>query len=182
VDAVRVGVGNGAVCETRIRTGVGTPQATAVFDCISTLEKYKFDVPVIADGGVRFPSDVAKALALGAKTVMIGSLFSGTKETPGILHKEGMWPNERLYKRYSGEASFDKKLRGGEKTNNVEGNSKRVPYKGKLKRIVNDIMEGVRSSMSYVGAESLSEYCEEDCTRFVEVTVSGMREAMPHLL
>lgn len=171
-DSLRVGIGNGSMCETRIRAGVGIPQVNALQDCIENC-----DIPIVADGGCKTTGDVAKAIGLGADVVMIGSLFAGTKETPGIINKSGMWPNEQLYKKYQGSASIDSKLARGE-TNHVEGNSKIVPYKGKVKRIVDDINDGIRSSMSYVGAINLDEFRKK--AEFVRVTQAGQLEAKPH--
>jgi IMP dehydrogenase len=177
VDGLRVGVGNGSLCETRIRTGVGLPQVTALFDVCHTADDY--NVPVIADGGIRNVGDVCKGLGCGADTIMVGSLLSGTKETPGTIEKIGKWPNEQLFKKYRGSASLDSKLDRGE-DENVEGNHKVIPYKGKVKRIIGDIEDGIRSSCSYVGASSLEEY--RSLVEFVEVTRAGQVEAQPHLL
>jgi len=177
VDGLRVGVGNGSLCETRIRTGVGLPQVTALFGVCSTADDY--NVPVIADGGIRNVGDVCKGLGCGADTVMVGSLLSGTKESPGSIEKKGQWPNEQLFKKYRGSASLDSKLDRGEEKN-VEGNHKVIPYKGKVKRIIGDIEDGIRSSCSYVGASSLEEY--RSLVEFVEVTRAGQVEAQPHLL
>ena len=174
VDGVRVGIGNGSLCETRIRTGVGIPQVTTLLDVCSICDTY--DVPVVADGGIRNIGDVCKGLGCGADTIMLGSLLSGTKETPGDISKVGLWPNEKLYKKYRGSASVESKLDRGE-IKNVEGNSKTVPYKGKIKRIIDDIMDGLKSSMSYVGASNLEEY--RSMVEFVRVTQSGVREAFP---
>ena len=171
-DSLRVGIGNGSMWETRIRAGVGIPQVNALQECIDTVE-----IPIISDGGCKTTGDVAKALGLGADLVMIGSLFAGTKETPGIINKGGMWPNEQLYKKYQGSASIDSKLARGE-TNHVEGNSKILPYKGKVKRIVDDINDGIRSSMSYIGALNLHEFRNK--AEFVRVTKAGQVEALPH--
>ena len=171
-DSLRVGIGNGSMCETRIRAGVGVPQVSAIIECL------KSDLPIIADGGCKTTGDIAKSLALGANAVMIGSLFSGTKETPGIISKMGMWPNEKLYKKYQGSASIDSKLSRGKQSKNVEGNSKITPYKGKVRRIVNDINDGIRSSMSYVGAKNLEEFRNKAV--FIEVTNAGQIEAQPH--
>ena len=176
-DAIRVGIGNGSLCETRIRTGVGIPQVTALIDCASVADSYS--TPIIADGGVRNIGDVCKGLACGADSIMLGSLLSGTKETPGIIEKIGEWPNEMLYKKYRGSASLDSKKSRGE-NKNVEGNSKIVPYKGKIKRIISDIRYGIRSSCSYVGASNLEEF--RSLVEFVEVTTAGQIEAQPHLL
>ena len=177
-DTLRVGIGNGSMCETRIRAGVGVPQATALNDIYSLLQEEEFDVNIVADGGIKTTGDVAKALALGADAVMIGSLFSGTKETPGSIAKTGQWPNEKLFKKYQGSASIESKIARGEEVKNVEGNSKITPYKGKVSRIVQDINDGVRSSMSYVGAINLQEF--RDNAKFCRVTQAGQIEAQPH--
>jgi IMP dehydrogenase len=173
-DAIRVGIGNGSLCETRIRTGVGLPQVTALLDVCSVADRY--DVPVIADGGIRNVGDVSKGLGSGADSVMVGSLLSGTKESPGSIEKQGEWPNEKLFKKYRGSASRDSK--GNDK--NVEGNHKVIPYKGKVRRILSDIEDGIKSSCSYVGANNLDEY--RSLVEFVEVTNAGQVEARPHLL
>ena len=173
-DAIRVGIGNGSLCETRIRTGVGLPQVTALLDVCSVADRY--DVPVIADGGIRNVGDVCKGLGSGADSVMVGSLLSGTKESPGSIEKQGEWPNEKLFKKYRGSASRDSK--GNDK--NVEGNHKVIPYKGKVQRILHDIKDGINSSCSYVGASNLDEY--RSLVEFVEVTNAGQVEAKPHLL
>ena len=176
-DSIRVGIGNGSLCETRIRTGVGIPQVTALIDCVAVADTY--NTPVIADGGVRDIGDVCKGLACGADSVMLGSLLSGTKESPGEIEKVGKWPNEQLYKKYRGSASLDsKKSRGSNK--NVEGNHKVIPYKGKVKRVIGDIQEGIRSSFSYVGANNISEYHSK--IELIEVTRAGNLEGKPHLL
>ena len=177
VDGLRVGIGNGSLCETRIRTGVGLPQITVLSDVCSVADNYS--VPCIADGGVRYVGDVSKAIGAGADSVMLGSLIAGTKETPGDIHKVGEWPNERLYKKYRGSASLDSKSDRGE-YDNVEGNSKIIPYKGKVKRIISDIRDGISSSCSYVGAGNLLDF-QSRC-EFVQVTQAGVVEATPHLL
>ena len=176
-DGLRVGIGNGSLCETRIRTGVGIPQVTALLDCVTAADTY--NCPTIADGGVRYIGDVCKGLACGADSVMLGSLLSGTKETPGTIEKIGEWPNEQLYKKYRGSASLDsKKSRGSNK--NVEGNHTVIPYKGKVKRIIQDIQEGIRSSFSYVGANDITEFHSR--VEFIKVTDAGIIEAQPHLM
>jgi IMP dehydrogenase len=138
-----------------------------------------YDVPVIADGGIRNVGDVCKGLGCGADSVMLGSLLAGTKETPGDTTKVGEWPNERLYKKYRGSASIDSKSDRGE-YNNIEGNSKIIPYKGKVKRILSDIRDGLSSSFSYVGARDILDF-QSKC-EFVKVTQAGTIEAKPHLL
>ncbi len=176
-DAVRVGVGSGSLCSTRIQTGVGIPMVSAICDVASVCDDY--GVSVIADGGMRTPGDVAKAIAAGADCVMLGNLLSGTKETPGSITKTGMWPNEVLQKKYRGSASLEAKSDRGE-THNVEGYSTTIPYKGKVKRIIDDILDGLKSSMSYVGASNLEEF--QSLAEFVKVTNSGINEAKPHLI
>ena len=177
-DAIRVGIGNGSLCETRIRTGIGVPQVTALVDCIKVAEQY--NIPVIADGGVRMIGDVAKALALGSDSVMLGSLLAGTKESPGSISKTGQFPNDQLYKSYRGSASLETKKEHNLSEKNVEGNSKLIPYKGKIKRILSDIDDGLKSSMSYVNSTNLSTF--QANSDFVKVTQNGMIEAKPHLL
>ena len=177
VDGLRVGIGNGSLCETRIRTGVGIPQFSALLDICSITDDY--NVPVIADGGIRYVGDICKGLGCGADSVMLGSLLAGTKETPGDVTKVGEWPNERLYKKYRGSASIDFKGDRGE-SRNIEGNSKIIPYKGKVKRIISDIRDGISSSCSYVGARDILDF-QSKC-EFVQVTQAGVVEAKPHLL
>ena len=176
-DSIRVGIGNGSLCETRIRTGVGIPQVTALLDCVAVADTY--GCPTIADGGIRNIGDVCKGLSCGADTIMLGSLLSGTKETPGTIEKIGEWPNEMLYKKYRGSASLDSKHDRGD-NKNVEGNHKVIPYKGKVKRILKDIQEGIRSAFSYVGANDISEFHSK--VELIQVTRAGNIEGKPHLL
>jgi IMP dehydrogenase len=179
-DGIRVGIGNGSLCETRIRTGIGVPQVTALIECIKGVEHSKYDIPIIADGGIKMTGDVAKALSLGADSVMIGSLLAGTRESPGDIQRMGMWPNEQLFKKYRGSASAETKRTHGMQEKNVEGNSKLIPYKGKAKRIINDINDGIRSSMSYVNAMTITEF--QAVSEHVLITQNGLIEAKPHLL
>ena len=173
-DSIRVGIGNGSLCETRIRTGVGIPTVSALLECVAVADSY--NTPVIADGGIRNIGDVCKGLACGADSVMLGSILSGTKESPGEIEKIGQWPNEKLFKKYRGSASRDTKR----SDKNVEGNHKVVPYKGKTRRILHDIGDGVRSSFSYVGANNIDEV--HSLVELVKVTRAGQVEAKPHLL
>jgi IMP dehydrogenase len=172
-DAVRVGVGGGALCETRVRTGIGVPQLHAIQEIATSV-----DIPVISDGGIRFAGDVAKALAAGADTVMIGSLFAGTTEAPGEKFAMGQWPNEMHMKLFRGSASASQKQANGAPVRHVEGASKLIPMKGSVRDVVATIVDGVKSSMSYVGAKSLSEFRTN--AEFIRITPSGLAEAHPH--
>ena len=176
-DGLRIGIGGGSLCSTRIQTGVGVPMVSSILDCTGIADDY--DVPCMADGGIRSVGDVCKGLACGADTIMLGSLLSGTKETPGIITKQGQWPNEVLQKKYRGSASLESKSDRGE-TKNVEGYSTTILYKGKVKRIISDIIDGLRSSMSYVGAKDISEY--QINSEKIKITNAGIIEAKPHLL
>ena len=168
-DALRVGVGGGSLCTTRIKTGFGVPNVTCLQDIIAVSK-----VPVIADGGIRTSGDITKALALGADTIMLGSLIAGTEEAPGsIIDKAGA-----LYKRYRGAASLETKMAHGQEARNVEGESTVIPYKGGVKYIVTDLLDGVRSALSYGGATDLSNFHPQ----IVQVTNSGLNEARPHLI
>lgn len=172
-DAIRVGIGGGSMCETRMRTGIGIPQLTAITDAASVI-----DIPIIADGGIRSPGDVAKALAAGADTVMIGSLFSGTTEAPGDVFVTGQWPREKTMKVYRGSASAAAKFSVKGAADYVEGTAKMVPSKGSVTNVVSTILDGVRSSMSYVGARTLDEFRMK--AEFIQITNAGLAEAHPH--
>lgn len=169
-----------SVCETRIRTGIGIPQVTAIINCVAGVEDSGMNIPVIADGGIRTPGDVAKALSLDCDSVMLGSLLAGTRETPGPIERIGHWPNEQLFKKYRGSASSESKNTHGLSDKNVEGNSVLIPYKGHVERIINDISDGVRSAMSYVGAKDIKEF--RMFSEHVLITQNGLTEAKPHLL
>ncbi len=169
VDGLRVGIGGGSLCTTRVKTGFGIPNVTSLQNVLEVAT-----VPVMADGGIRSSGDIAKALALGASNVMLGSLLAGTDEAPGMIIEK---PNG-LYKRYRGAASLETKLTHGQQARNVEGESTVVPYKGGAKFIVNGLMDGVNSALSYAGATNLKEFRPN----YVEVTNAGLNEAKPHLL
>ena len=174
-NALRVGVGGGSVCETRVRTGVGIPQLQAILDCVAAVR-----IPVIADGGIRQPGDAAKALAAGAGTVMIGSLFAGTEESPGQVFIDGQWPHTRRMKIYRGMASATAKLVDSDTATHVEGASKMIECRGPVRSMIEDIKDGVSSAMSYVGATNLSEFQRN--AKFIQITSAGAAEAHPHLL
>ena len=168
-DALRVGVGGGSLCTTRVKTGFGVPNVTCIQEIVAVSS-----VPVIADGGIRTSGDMAKALALGADSVMLGSIIAATEESPGsIIDKGGA-----LYKRYRGAASLETKMAHGQEARNVEGESTVIPFKGGVKYIISDLIDGVRSALSYGGANSLKNFAP----KIVRITNSGINEAKPHLI
>ncbi|MBI5816028.1 MAG: IMP dehydrogenase [Nitrospinae bacterium] len=182
-DAVKVGIGPGSICTTRIVAGVGVPQITAVNDCAR--EAAKTGTPVIADGGIKHSGDIVKAIAAGADCVMIGSLFAGVEEAPG----EKILFQGRAYKEYRGMGSigamtegsadryFQDKRAGGVKLvpEGVEG---RVPYKGELSFVVHQLIGGLRSGMGYCGAKNIKALREKG--RFIQITASGLKESHVH--
>jgi IMP dehydrogenase len=183
VDAVKVGVGPGSICTTRIVAGVGVPQLTAIDDCVRAAEGS--GVPIIADGGIKYSGDVAKAIAAGAHTVMIGSLFAGTDEAPGeIILYQG-----RSYKTYRGMGSIGAMRAGSrdryfqDEVNVVdklvpEGIEGRVPYKGPLSDSIYQLIGGLRSAMGYVGCANIAEMREK--ASFIRLTPQGLRESHVH--
>jgi guanosine monophosphate reductase len=186
-DAIKVGVGPGGVCTTRLVAGVGVPQLTAIDNCASEplLDADGQAVPVIADGGVRTSGDIAKALAAGASTVMIGSLLAGTKESPGQLQQS---PNG-LIKRVRGMASFEALTARAHREGGIvdreyfeqrspEGVEGIVPYRGEVGQVVARLVAGLRSGMSYSDARTIEELWAK--AEFIRVTVNGVRENHPH--
>lgn len=173
VDGLRVGIGGGSLCTTRIKTGHGSPNVTAILDCIAGS-----NVPVMADGGIRNSGDISKALALGAECVMLGSLLSGTDETPGEIIISSN-TGEKM-KKYRGSASFDTKISNNIDTRFVEGESTYIKYKGSVINVLNDLTDGVKSALSYSGSKNLYDFYIN--SEFIEVTQSGMIESKPHLL
>jgi IMP dehydrogenase len=183
-DAVKVGIGPGSICTTRIVTGVGVPQITAI---ANVAEGLKRSVPVIADGGIRFSGDISKALAAGASTVMLGSIFAGTEESPGEIELY----QGRTYKGYRGMGSigamaqaqgssdryFQDASQGMEKLV-PEGIEGRVAYKGPVQTIIHQMMGGLRSCMGYTGSKDIPTLHEK--AQFVQVTNAGMRESHVH--
>lgn len=182
-DAVKVGIGPGSICTTRIVAGVGVPQITAISNVAQALAGT--GVPCIADGGIRFSGDISKALAAGASTVMMGSMFAGTEEAPGeVILYQG-----RSYKSYRGMGSLGAMTDGSadryfqDSSNNAdklvpEGIEGRVPYKGSVLAILYQLVGGVRSSMGYCGCATIEELREK--AQFVEITAAGMRESHVH--
>ena len=168
-DAIRVGIGGGSLCTTRMKTGFGVPNITSLEECVDGVT-----VPVIACGGIRDSGDIAKALAVGASSVILGSLLAGTKEAPGAIIEK----SNGLYKRYRGAASLETKTVHGQAQKNVEGESTIVPFKGSVNFTIERLLDGLRSALSYAGAESLQQFHPE----YVVVTNAGAHEARPHLL
>ena len=182
VDCVKVGIGSGASCTTRVIAGVGVPQLTAVMNCVDAAAKN--DIPVISDGGIRYSGDIAKALASGAESVMLGSLLAGMDESPG----ESILYEGRQYKAYRGmgsmgamkEGSGDRYFQeGAEATKLVpEGIEGIVPYRGSVRNSIHQLMGGLRASMGYCGAKDLKTYHSN--AEFVQITTAGMKENHPH--
>ncbi|HPT17018.1 MAG TPA: IMP dehydrogenase [Kiritimatiellia bacterium] len=183
-DAVKVGIGPGSICTTRIVAGVGVPQISAIDDVARALDGT--GVPLIADGGIRFAGDVAKAIAAGANTVMLGGLFAGTEEAPG----ETVLFQGRSYKSYRGMGSlgamqqgsadryFQETNGGGAEKLVPEGIEGRVPYKGPVAGVVHQLMGGLRAAMGYTGCASIEEMRQK--AEFVQITAAGMRESHVH--
>ena len=182
VDCVKVGIGGGASCTTRVVAGVGMPQLSGIMNCVDEAKKH--DIPIIADGGIRYSGDLAKAIAAGAESVMLGSIFAGMDESPGefILY-EG-----RQYKSYRGMGSLGAMKMGSgdryfqddfESTKLVpEGIEGMVPYRGNVEATIHQLMGGLRSSMGYCGAEDIEDFHKK--AEFIEVTSAGVKESHPH--
>jgi IMP dehydrogenase len=171
-DGLRVGIGGGSLCTTRIKTGHGIPNITSILDCV-----VDSNIPVMADGGIRNSGDIAKALGAGASCVMLGSLLAGTNESPGKITETR---NGSLFKRYRGSASLETKSSHGQAQKNIEGESTLIPFKGGVKYIIESLNDGVRSALSYSGCRNIPEFNEK--ATFVEITNSGMIESKAHLL
>jgi IMP dehydrogenase len=182
-NAVKVGIGPGAICTTRVISGVGVPQISAILNCARVA--WKHNIPVIADGGVRQSGDITKAIAAGASSVMIGSLFAGLKESPGqlVIYKG------RQFKEYRGMGSLGAMVKGSAERYNQsssteasklvpEGVEGRVPYKGALSDFVYQLVGGLRAGMGYCGAKSIKELMEK--AQFVRVSAASVNESHPH--
>ncbi|MDY0218215.1 MAG: IMP dehydrogenase [Candidatus Cloacimonas acidaminovorans] len=182
-DAVKVGIGPGSICTTRVIAGIGVPQLSAIMDCAS--EAGKYNIPIIADGGIKFSGDIVKALAGGASAVMIGSLFAGCDESPG----ESIIYNGRRFKSYRGMGSLSAMKQGSKdryfqdeqvEDNKLvaEGIEGMVPYKGPVKDFLYQLMGGLRSGMGYCGTATIQELQEK--AEFIEITTAGLKESHPH--
>jgi len=181
-DAVKVGIGPGSICTTRIVAGVGVPQISAIDECAEAGRR--LGVPIVADGGIKYSGDIAKALAVGASSIMAGSLLAGTKESPGeMINYQG-----RQYKSYRGmgsigamsKGSTDRYFQEGTAADKLvpEGIEGRVPYRGPIAGIVHQMMGGLRSSMGYCGSESIEAFWQN--AEFVEITTAGLKESHVH--
>ncbi len=179
-DCIKVGIGPGSICTTRIVSGVGVPQITAVYDCAKEAKKY--GIPVIADGGIKYSGEIAKAIVAGASSVMMGSLFAGTDESPG----EKVILEGRSYKTYRGMGS-ESAMKAGSKDRYFQNDTKkfvpegvegRVPYKGPLSDTIYQLVGGLKSSMGYCGAADIEELIKEG--KFIRITGAGLKESHPH--
>lgn len=181
-DGIKVGIGPGSICTTRIVAGVGMPQVSAIDACAQAAKKH--NIPIIADGGIKYSGDIAKALAIGASSVMIGSLLAGTEETPGDL----ILYQGRQYKNYRGmgsigamnKGSADRYFQEGTAQDKLvpEGIEGRVPYRGKISEVIHQLTGGLRSSMGYLGSSSIEELWRK--AEFVQITAAGLRESHVH--
>jgi IMP dehydrogenase len=177
---VKVGIGPGSICTTRIIAGIGVPQITAIYDCATVAREY--NVPIIADGGIKYSGDITKAIAAGASAVMLGSLFAGTEESPG----EAEIYQGRRYKSYRGMGSIGAMKEGSKDRYFQEDDSKlvpegiegRIPYKGPIKDTIHQLIGGLRSGMGYCGTRTIEELKND--TYFVRITGAGLRESHPH--
>ncbi len=179
-DCVKVGIGPGAICTTRVVAGIGVPQLTAVYHCAQAAQRY--EIPIIADGGIKFSGDIAKALAAGASVCMLGSLFAGTTEAPG----EDILFNGRKFKAYRGMGSSSA-MKAGSSDRYFQQNSKklvpegvegRVPYRGDLGDVVYQLLGGLRAAMGYCGARTIDELAQK--SKFIRITHAGLIESHPH--
>lgn len=184
-DSVKVGIGPGSICTTRMVAGVGVPQLAAIIAVVKTVQKMNRPIPVIADGGIKYSGDLAKALAAGAAAAMIGSLLAGTDESPGTVYLH----NGRSFKAYRGMGSLGAMARGSadryfqaEVRDSLkfvpEGVEGQVPYKGSVNSVLHQLAGGLRASMGYVGGANLKEYCEK--ARFVRISGAGLKESHAH--
>lgn len=180
VDAVKVGIGPGSICTTRVIAGIGVPQITAVYDSAQVARRHH--IPVIADGGIKYSGDIAKAIAAGANLVMLGSVLAGTEESPG----ETILYQGRAYKLYRGmgslsamkQGSKDRYFQTDSKKLVPEGIEGRVPFKGSVADTIYQMVGGLRASMGYCGCHTIEEMIEN--TRFIKITAAGLRESHPH--
>lgn len=175
-DSVKVGIGNGSICSTRIHTGHGVPSVTAIMECAKMSQTMIHPAKIIADGGIKNSGDIVKALAVGADFVMLGSLFAGTKESPGELINS---PNGSR-KVYRGMASREAQTDWRGKSSAPEGISTTIPYKGELEAVFMDLVGGIKSGFSYTGAKNITEFQAK--SRFMHQSGAGQYESSTHIL
>jgi IMP dehydrogenase len=175
-DGIKVGVGPGSLCSTRIQTGAGVPQFTAIVDVYLALSSVDRDVTIIADGGLKFSGDIVKAIGAGANSVMTGYLFAGTDATPGEIIRE-TYPYGSLSKIYRGSASRESKRDRGE-SNHIEGVATKIAYQGETRNVFIDCLDGIRSGLSYAGFNKLEDSVAK--MKFVRVSQSSIVEASPN--
>lgn len=168
-DSVRIGIGGGSVCTTSIQTGIGLGQVSSLLDVYFIRKENDLNIELIADGGIKSPGDVAKAIALGADAVMLGRMLAGTRETPGEVIKY----QDQLWKKYRGSASFGVKM----KNEFIEGEETMVPYRGAVKNVIDSISDGLRSSMSYMNCKSLDQL--RNTETFAVLSNSSYLERLP---
>jgi len=171
-DAIRVGIGGGSICSTRIQTGHGVPTLQSVFDC-----RDAGDADLIADGGIKTAGDIVKCLAAGADMVMLGSMLAGTAETPGDVFETN---DNKKYKVYRGMASPEAQIAWRGQARSLEGISTTIPFKGSVQPILNKLEKNIKSGLSYTGARNLQELRHK--ARFIRQTSSGLLESRPHIL
>ncbi len=180
VSAVKVGIGPGSICTTRVIAGIGVPQITAIYECARAAEKR--GIPIIADGGIQYSGDIAKAIGAGASTVMLGNLLAGTEESPG----ETIIYQGKTYKSYRGMGSLGA-MNAGSKDRYFQQDSKKlvpegiegqIPYRGHVSDVIFQLIGGLRASMGYCGAPTIRDMIEK--TQFIQITGAGLRESHPH--
>jgi IMP dehydrogenase len=180
VDGIKVGIGPGSICTTRVVAGIGVPQATAIVDCARTIKEKR--IPIIADGGIKYSGDIVKALACGASSVMVGNLFAGTEESPG----EGILLEGRRYKEYRAmgslgampKGSADRYFQESAKKFVPEGVEGRVPYRGMVKDVIFQLIGGLKAGLGYCGAKNIKALQKK--AKFIRISSAGLRESHPH--
>ena len=172
--SVRVGIGGGSICSTRVQTGHGVPTLQSVIDCAAS--EFAGEIPIIADGGIKNSGDIVKALGAGADFVMLGSLLAGTSESPGDVYFE----NGHQFKVYRGMASKDAQIKWRGHTASVEGVTSTIPFKGKVSNVLEELSTGIRSGLSYSGSRNIKEF--QARSTFIQQTSAGAVESSTHIL
>lgn len=176
-DVIKVGIGPGSVCTTRIKTGYGVPQLTAIIEC------RKVDRPIIADGGIKTPGDAVKAFAAGADFIMLGGMLAGTDETPGSIeevYKNGKTVKLKMFRGMASKEAQDEFMGGMAEWKTAEGVAVEVPYKGPVKAVIQDVIGGLRSGLTYCGATNIKSLQRK--AQFIEISQAGHKEGTPHAI